>query len=218
MKIKQTNEEGEEVEVDVLTQEEVDTKIEEVNKEWETKFQEKDDSLSALNTEKEDLEKKLDELNPEDKKEDNPNFKILKESLNKKDEDIKDLKEEINSDRKQRVEESYNNKIKGLAKGNEDLEKKIRLHLSSTLVGMEEKTEADRIKKIEAAYKLSADAQTSTPGVFDIGITGAGKGSDITNNMGSENTFSSQEKALGRKLGITDEDYKKYSSRVSKRQ
>lgn len=218
MKIKQTNEAGEEVEIDVMTEDEVASKLEEVNKEWETKLEEKDSSLSSLASEKEDLEKKIDELNPGEKKEDNPNFKILKEALNKKDEDIKSLREEIESDRTQRTKESYDDKIKMLSKGDTALEEKIRLHLTTTLVGMGEKTEEDRTNKIKAAYKLSADDSSMEPGIFDGGIQGGSRGGGSINDpSGSGANFSSNERVLGSKLGITEEDYKKYGSRVSKR-
>ena len=54
--------------------------------------------------------------------------------------------------------------------------------------------------------------------MFDEGA-GAGGYSGGGNGNGGGNTveFTAKEKALGAKLGITQEDYKKYGNRVSKK-
>ena len=53
---------------------------------------------------------------------------------------------------------------------------------------------------------------------MDNGIQGGSMGADLTQqgaNTGAD--FSAKEKALGEKMGITAEDYKKYAGRVSKK-
>lgn len=211
MLIKQTNDAGEEVEVEVFSQEELDTKLQEKDTEYAGKLQEKETALNSLSTEKEALEKKLGET-----KEDNPNFKILKDALSKKDDEIKKINETITNERTQRVTEELDLKIKALSKGNQELEKKVKLNMTSTLSGMPEDTAENRQKKLEAAFKLSADHISDVPGMFDSGIpTGAGSGAGGAGFGGeSKVEFTGREKALGAKLGITPEDYKKYGPKV----
>ena len=109
--------------------------------------------------------------------------------------------------------------IKVAAKGNDEFEKKVRLHLKETLASLPEETVEQRKVKLDAAVKLSSDGSGDGQGMFDGGIGGGGAGNG--GNGGGENTggveFTSREKALGAKLGISAEDYKKYGGRVSKK-
>lgn len=209
MKIKQTNDLGEEVEVEVFTETELQDKVKEtetnIKSEYETKLQ-------ALDKEKQDLESKIGEIKP-----DHPNFKVLKDALDKKDKDISGLREEITTDKNQRKQEAMDSKIKIASKGNVDLEKKIKLHLTSTLIGMKEDTEEERNNKMQAAIKLSSDHSSDGPGMFDVGAGGGGAGEEFNSGGSSGVEFTSREKALGEKLGISQEDYKKYANRVSKK-
>jgi hypothetical protein len=52
--------------------------------------------------------------------------------------------------------------------------------------------------------------------MFDGGVGGGthNRGADIPNSSGVE--FTAREKALGEKLGITPEDYKKFGPRLTK--
>jgi DNA repair exonuclease SbcCD ATPase subunit len=214
-KIKQVQEDGTEIEVEVFTQEELNQKLNEKDAEWETKLSEKDAALTRFETERKDLEEKLDKATRDGIKEDHPNFKILKDALSKKDSEIQSIKNELDNDRKNRVKEEIENKIKIISRGDVELEKKMKLHLENTLIGMKDTTPEERQKKIEAAYKLSSDNSGDGQGMFDGGINGGG--GNFNDFKPSVDTFTTREKALGKNLGITEEDYKKYAGRVSKK-
>lgn len=223
MKIKQKNEEtGEETEVEVMTQAEVDAKLaaekaalEEAHK---SQLTEKEAAIKNLASEKQTLEDKIKQAEIDGMKEDHPNFKILKEALNKKDEEIKGIKNTLEQDKKQRVVEEMDAKIKIASKGDMEMEKKIRHHLEKTLPGLPEDTADQRKTKLEAAFKLASDGSSDGPGMFDGGTGGRGYGGTGSGDSGAETVeFTQREKALGAKLGITPEDYKKYGPRVSKR-
>lgn len=221
MKTKIKNDDGTETEVDVIPTEEANKKVEEVQKEHETKLAEKDTALSTLAQEKADLEKKLQEAaaGGEKGKEDHPNFKVLKEALEKKDKEMADLKNEIATDKKTAREEDMKNRINKVAKGNAELEKKIQFNLTNTLAAMKENTQEERELKFNAALKLSADSMIETPGIFDNGAGGGGgggRGEDFSQSSGGPE-FTKREKLLGAKLGITDADYKKYGPRIGKK-
>lgn len=210
MIIKQTIN-GEEVDVEVFSQEELDTKLQETQKEFEAKIAEKDGNLTKLADEKAELEKKIGGV-----KEDHPNFKALKEALKVKDDEIKKISTDLENDKKLRIEESFNSKIKIATKGNEEMEKKVKLHLSSTLSGMPESTDVERQVKLEAAVKLSSDYIGGEPNIFDGGISAGGAGYVPPEGQGGVE-FTAREKALGSKMGISAEDYKKYGSRLNKK-
>lgn len=212
MLIKQTNDAGEEVEVEVYTGDELTAKLAEKDTEWQGKLQEKETAMTTLATEKAELETKLGET-----KEDNPNFKILKDALAKKDTEIKEIKDNYASDKKKANDEAIDLKIKSVTKGDPELEKKIRLNLTSVLSGMPEDTAENRQKKIDAAVKLSVDLGGGGPGMFDGGVGGGGPGAGGHHEGAEKVEFTPREKALGKKLGLSDEDYKKYGPKVSKR-
>ncbi len=210
-KIKTTNEAGEEVEIEVHTDDEVKAKLDAQEAEFTAKLAEKDSAAAALATEKADLENKLNGIKP-----DHPNFAALKEALDKKSEEIKTLRTEIDTDKKTRAEEAMESKIKSFSKGNEDFEKKVKLYLTTSLKGMPETNDAERAAKVAAAVKLSSDGDFSGgPGIFDSGISGGGQGGYKAGGGGESVEFTSNEKALGKRFGITDEDYKKYGSRLT---
>lgn len=217
MKITQKNEAGEDVEVEVKTQAEVDAEKAALEAAHKNELGEKDKALSEIATQKADLEKKIKDAELAGMKEDHPNFKILKEALSKKDSEIKEIKDALNTDKSQRIKDEMEAKIKIASRGNTDLEKKIQYHLEKTLPGLPENTVEERKTKLEAAIKLASDHSTDGPGMFDMGAgaNGYGGGQGHADNGGTE--FSAKEKALGAKLGLTPEDYKKYGSRVSKR-
>jgi len=209
-KIKQTNAEGVEEEIEVFTPEEVKAKEDEYLKTVE----QKDAAIANLAKEKSDLEAKIAKAQVDGIKEDHPNFKILKDALSKKDEEIKNIKTELDTDRNTRKQEEMDSAIKILAKGDVELEKKIKLNLEKTLSALPENTKEERQAKIQAALKLSVDYNTA--GVFDAGIGGGGGGNININNT-STVEFTAREKALGAKLGISEDDYRKYSSRLYKK-
>lgn len=217
MKITQKNEAGEDVEVEVKTQAEVDAEKAALEAAHKNELGEKDKALSEIATQKADLEKKIKDAELAGMKEDHPNFKILKEALSKKDSEIKEIKDALNTDKSQRIKDEMEAKIKIASRGNTDLEKKIQYHLEKTLPGLPENTVEERKTKLEAAIKLASDHSTDGPGMFDMGAGGGGYGGGHSNQEGNLTEFSARELALGAKLGNKPEDFKKYASRLSKR-
>lgn len=218
VKIKDEN--GEEIEV--LTPTEVDAKLAAEKAALEqghtTVVKEKDEAINKLATEKSDLESKIAKMELDGVKDDHPNFKILKDALSKKDDDIKALKTEIDNDKATRKQEAMDSAIKVAAKGNDEFEKKVRLHLKETLASLPEETPEQRKVKLDAAVKLSSDSSGDGVGMFDGGIGGGGAGYGGSGGEGGSGPeFTAREKALGAKLGISAEDYKKYGGRVSKK-
>lgn len=203
-KIKIVNDKGEEEEIEAFTPAEVEVKVKEKEEEFTKVIAEKDKTLETLGKEKDELLKKAGDI-----KEDNPNFKVLKDALDKKDQEIADIKTSIEKDKEERKVSTL---ITKFTKGNEELEKKIRFHLENTVVGMKSDTSEDLAKKVDAAIKLSQDY--GSQGIFDGGIGGGGKGGDIKNENVDGVEFTPREKALGAKLGITEEDYKKYGPKL----
>lgn len=221
MKIK--NDAGEEVEV--FTAEEVDAKVQavektkateietavaDVKKEYEGKITPLTEKLTTLETEKKDLETKLSGGGKQD-----GNFAVLKEALDKKTKEIEDLTTSIGDMKKGQVTQTRDTIIGGFAGKDEDLKKKIIEHYDTTLSGMPEATPQDIAKRVEAAAKLASDGETFDPlGVARRGGGGFGEGGKYDANA---NDFTANEKSLGTKLGLTDADYKKYGPLVSKK-
>jgi len=206
MIIKQKDEEGNEVEVEVFSSDEVNNKIAEKEEEFKKTLAEKDSTLTILEQEKKELEDKVGQTKP-----DHPNFASLKEALKTKDAEFNKLKEEVINEKKIRQQEMMENKIKNISKGNNEVEKKIKLHLTSTLSGMPETNEVEREAKLNAALKLSVDYGGGDPNILDSIMNGAGAPGIGNDKCSSGNSveFSAREKALGAKFGITEEDYKK---------
>lgn len=203
-KIKIINDKGEEEEIEAFTEAEVTAKVQEKEQEFNKVIGEKDETLKTLTKEKDDLIAKVGGV-----KEDNPNFKVLKDALDKKDQEINEIKTSLEKDKEER-------KISGLitkfTRGNEELEKKIRFHLENSVAGMKSDTPENLTKKIDAAIKLSQDF--GSEGIFDGGVGGGGKGGDIKGEGNGGVEFTAKEKALGAKLGISEEDYKKYGPKL----
>lgn len=219
------NDKGEEVEV--FTAEDVAAKVDEVNKgkaaeietavagvkaEYEGKITPLQTQLSTLETEKLELEAKL--AGGDDKGQQG-NFKELKKALDDKTKAIEDLTTSIGEMKKGQVTQTRDTIIAGFAGKNEDLAKKIRDHYDTTLSGMPEATPADIAKRVESAAKLASDGETFDP--LGVARRGGGGFGDGVKYDASANEFTSNEKSLGTKLGITDADYKKYGPLVSKR-
>lgn len=214
---KYKDEEGNEVEA--LTPEEVEAKLAAEKAALEDGHKnvltEKDGEIAKLAAEKADLVEKLKKMGNDGVKEDHPNFKTLKDALDKKDEDIKNLKTEIDLDKETRRKESLDAAIKVATRGNTELEKKVRLHMETTLAAMKDSTPEEKQAKIQAALTLSGDS--GEMGIFDGGIGGGGSGGDKGGDGDSGVQFTAREKALGAKLGISADDYRKYGPRLNKR-
>lgn len=220
MKIKQ--EDG--TEIDVLTPQEVEAKLaEEVSKKvqeergnWEAesgaKMKEVQDKVASLESDKEKLKEDLERLANVGQT-DHPNFKILKDSLDKKDNEIKTLNESVNVIKKQREADLLSGEIKKIVGGDEEMAKTLKHHYDETLKAMPNNTTEEISARLEAAKKLAGVSTVIDPlmggfggnGGYFSGGSGSGSGTtDLTSN----------ERALGQKLGLSEEDYKKYQSKI----
>lgn len=221
MKIKQTNADGVEEEIEVSTQAEVDAKVAAEKAALEDshkkQLEEATSKIGTFEQDKKDLQKKIDDMVASGMNADNPSFKVLKEAMDKKDNEIKEIKTALDSDKAQRVKDEMDSAVKIASRGNPEMEKKIQFHLEKTLVGLKEGTKEERKTKLEAAFKLASDGSSDGPSMFDGGTGGGGPGYGGGGEGAGANEFSGKEKALGAKLGITEADYKKYGPRVSKR-
>lgn len=197
-------------EVDALTPAEVQAKLNEkeaeVNKVWVDKNTEVQTQLTKLQTEKKDLEAKIAAGGGPQAE----NFKTLKEAMDKKDADIVALNKKIDDDKVARVNEYRDTVVKKMSGTDKELEKKILLHFNETLRGMPAATQEEITKKLESALKLSVD--NMSPSVLAAAMGGGGPG--LPQNQGGAVEFSATEKALGAKLGISEEDYKKYGPKL----
>lgn len=219
MKQKITNAEGVEEEIEVFSAEETQAKIDAEKATLEEKhkadLEAKTGEATKVAAEKAELEAKIQKMEMDGIKDDHPNFKVLKDALAKKDTEMAALKTEIDNDKKTRKSEAMDAEIKKLTKGDAELEKKIKLHLEKTLSGLPDGTPEERTIKLLAAMKLS-DAGESGPGMFDDGLGGGGyHGGGEGSSTKVE--FTAREKALGAKLGIKEEDYKKYGPKLGKK-
>jgi len=156
MKIKQTNDKGEEEEIEVLTPAEVQAKLDAekgvLEDAHKKEMEETKGKIITFEKEKVDLQKKIDDMVASGMNADNPSFKVLKEALDKKDTAINEIRESIENDKKVRATEDMDTKIKLASRGNEDLEKKIRHHLEKTVMGLPDGTKAERQIKLAFQY------------------------------------------------------------------
>lgn len=183
--------------------------VNELTKGFEAKANEGKTAMEKLATEKADLEKKMSDGGQQD-----GNFKTLKDALDKKTEEIETLKTKMTTaeaDRVSTIQKTYLDKKIG-SKVDEKVREKIMKAYNEDLKSMPgEKTE-DIVKRLDAAIKVSGEAAE-----FDhLGhaMNGSG-GHGMDTNEGKEGKeFTQREKALGSKMGITEEDYKKYSPKL----
>lgn len=216
------NEDG--TEREVFSADEVTAKLEEAKKaageevrtEFQSKLSEQDARMATFEAEKAELEEKLEELGKKDNSSDkDKNFRVLKEALDKKDKQIDELAKKIEETGNIRVQDFKERLIDKYADGNEDLKKKIAHNFDSTLAGVEAKTEKEIEDKVKNAVKLSVD--TGGPSPLDAALQGGEPGASdglARGRSGDTVEFSANEKKLGAKFGLTDEDYKKYGSRL----
>lgn len=103
--------------------------------------------------------------------------------------------------------------IKGISGDDTELAMKVQKHYDETLASMAANTDEEIKLKVNAAFKLSADA--SQPSPLDNAMSGGSAGLGI--NSGAADTvrpFTENEKSLGEKLGISDADREKYGKNL----
>lgn len=205
MPTKIKNDDG--TETEVFTQAEIDAKLSEVTKTFEAKIADQTTILNKSLEEKKALEVKLASANPQE-----ANFKILKEALDKKDGEIAAMNKSIQDSEEARVNDYRNEILAKYAQGDKELEKKILHHFNETLKSVPAKTKEEIVEKMKSAAKLSVDP--ANPGVLSSVLSGAGGPGFVPNSGSGPVEFTAAEKALGAKLGITEEDYKKFGPRL----
>ncbi len=219
------NDKGEDVEVftadevSAKTKEIEDKKNEEINgvtkkitEEYESKMNPLNDALKKMQDEKTELENKINKGGQGGGQVDN--FKVLKDALDKKTEEINSMKGTMDEIKNGQANDKKNAIIDKFAKNDTEMKKKINLFLEKELKSMPESTDEERILKVQTALKLASDNRS--PDIINAAIGGAG-GPGIDNGGGNNTPeFTAAEKNLGSKMGISEEDYKKYGSKISK--
>lgn len=197
MLIKQLNEEGVEVEVEVFTQEELEAKAlekaKEVEEEYKKQLEEKDNHLKT----------KLDEFQQAKKKVEGKEGEISEkeELLNQQIEEIKKLAEEANS----KVEKSEKEKIESIKKiiasnlVGEDKELNEQLENAYSLVNMEEASVEQIQQRMQYAAKMIGLSQS-----VDIPQVSFGGGMVAPNLNSSEKNSEESYKKFKEELGLPD--------------
>ena len=210
--------------IEVMTTEEVTEKLKEaedekikevadatakVTAEYEEKLKPFQSQIDTIKKEKEDLESKLNGAGPQA-----ANFKELKDALDKKTTDLDNLTKKVSDLETSKFSEQRSALIEKFSKGDAELSKKIDLHMKESLSGMSEQDVESLAKKVESAAKLANDSVHFNP--LDYAGGGGGRGFDVDAG-GKKVEFSQREVALGNKLGISNDDYKKYGPMVPKK-
>ena len=201
------NEDGEVVE-GLLPKEEVDKKIKE---EVDKVAAEKTAAEDKIKTLEEEVTKAKAAINGagdgDDDKE--KNIVVLRKKLQDTESALEDMKK-VNDGRWSSLEgDRISSAITSVAGKDEELAKKIRHHFEKTLAAVEVKTAEDFQKKMASALKLSTDA----PAGADPLRVAAGGGSFSAGGHSTEpKVFSDSVKNVGKKMGISEEDYKKYGA------
>ena len=192
-------------EVEVFTQEELDTQKEEAIDQFKADNPDKSEEMDQL---KEDIK---------EKEEENKAAKAELEKLGKKDFNFSKMREKnkIQENELDKLKGEMNDKLDGildtvnegkksdiindLAGDDKELKKKINFHFDR--IKDEANTKEELEGKIKDAYTLATGGKGEPKGNF-LSSEGAG-GSVIKQEMSAET------KDLGNKLGITDDDFKK---------
>jgi len=214
MKVKQ--EDG--TEIEVLSPEEVQAKIEAEKAQWQKEADERDaqtkTALEAAIAEKAKLEADLAAATTAGGS-DSANFKILKSQLDEKDKAIKTLQENDKKNSELRMKDIESEVLGSRVKAGSELEKKVRFHYENTLSGVKAVTREEISKKIDSAIKLAADATNSVDIVGSANFQAAGfSGQPNGQSNSTPLELTAVQKDLAKKLGITDEDLKKFGPKI----
>jgi len=195
-----TNEDGEEVEG--LSKEEFEAEAQKQKEEFETKetelnetikkFEAKDLNFKALRGKsKEERETFLEKLDEKDKK-----FFLANEENSAR-------IDEINSNRTQ---ENQDIAVASLCGDDEELVKKVLANLE--LLNVEPKTKKEMVDKVTKAYNMSVDVKDRNP---VLGVSRSTNEGDIVSK--NKKPMSAEVKEIGKKMGISEEDIKKYGNK-----
>lgn len=195
--------------ITVFSQEELDQKIQATQKEFEGQIATNKVELEEAVAEKVRLEAELTKNSG-----DNPNYATLKAALDKKDTEIKELRDLNTKVSDLRSKDIESETLNQFSRGNEELNKKIRHHYENTLKSVKAESKEEIIKKMGDAVKLATDNPV-LPDLIGNANYGAASGGYVPPGSGAVE-IKPTEKALGSKLGITEDDWKKYGPKLNK--
>jgi len=194
--VKLKNEEGEEF--DVLTNEEIETQK---NEAIELAKQDYEAEKETLNRELAEAKEALAKTGDKDY-----NFSQLRKTVDglkaSKETLEKTFTSELSNLKKSLSEKTINGFIKEESGGDADLEKKLRFHYDKTLASMPAETEEDIRTRVKSASLL--EGRTNTNSSF---ISSAGSG----NVKIKTEKLTQDQQDLANKMGVSQEDIKKYS-------
>jgi len=208
MKVK--NDAGEEIEV--MTIEESQAKVDAEKQVWEEKSVADKTALDEAIASKERLETDLATARAGGS--DSSNFAALKSKLDQKDSDIKALQESDKRNSEVRRKDIETDIFAERVKNPETL-KKVQFHYDKTLAAVKAESRSEIAAKIDSAIKLASDVVKVVDSAAEANFGGGGMGDgggQGTATGGLELTAG--QKSLATKLGITDADLKKYGPRI----
>jgi len=204
--------EGNEVE-GVMAAEEVDAKIEEVSKELQTKY---DDEKTAADERTAELEEEVAAAKAAvdkagDSGDKDENFAELRRKLKDTEKLLKDS-QKSNEERWSSLEGGQvETIIASVAGDDKELAKKIRHNYEKTLSAVKATNSEEMKNKVQSAYKLSVD----TPAAMDpLAMIGAGgsRGAVLPKMAGDNKPPSAVELEVGKHMGVSSDDWKKYGN------
>lgn len=211
MKIKVKNDQGEEIEQEVFTPEEVEAQREQ----WKKDHPDQSQELTKL---QEDL--KLAKQALEGAGDKGENFAALRASVQRLEGELKKKSDEsnsaINQVRTEMSEAALDAAVQGLAGEDAELAKKVKFHFSETLKGVAVKNKQELTRKIQQAYLLAAgrepDPNALSGAMYASGGAGPGANGSVGGSGGNSRTSLKPELVeMGKRyFGLTDDDIKKF--------
>ncbi len=201
----QTIKDAEGNDVEVFTADEIEAQKEAAIEQYKIDNPDKTDEISDLQTKLQEAEEKLTKANDSDK-----NFAALRKSKDEAEKKLEDFTKEIDgkiSKVKMEVLEGVmqdhkNDTMKVLSGGDPELEKKIEYHYKR--LGDVAGTKEEITNKLKDAYVLATKQESGSN--FSNTVLGSGGVGRIKFNS-TNPKFSTEEKELGAKFGLTDKDF-----------
>lgn len=141
-------------------------------------------------------------------KEKGENFGVLKAELDQKTKEFEDYKKASDEEKKKLLDDKKSSIINSLADGNKELAEKIAKEYDS-FVGVA-LTETEIKERAMKAFRVAAPVEA--PSAIDAFINGTG-GRGAPTKQSATVEVSQAAKEVGAKMGITEEDYKKYGNK-----
>ena len=194
-------------EVEVYTAEELEQQKNDAIEQFKTENPDKTGELTTLQEELQSAQSELEKLRSVDKSV--THFKKEAQEAQKKVEEItKDIDAKINSVKREVFEgvmkDHSNEIVSSLSGGDDELKKKLQFEFDNTLKGVIPTTKEEISKKWEAAYTL---VTKEAPDAVNMSVYSSG-GVGRIKIGGGEQKFSAEEKDLGAKFGLKEEDFK----------